>query len=102
MNSVERGKWKFVISTSTAREPVTGQNEQRRLAAEWRDRAVIAHRALEQAQACGADGHDPFTRRPRFIDGARGSGGDFASFGMHSMSRDVIGSHGQERPPAPT
>ena len=64
MNSVERGRWKLVSITSTASKAIARRDEQRGLAGERPDAAVLARGALEQPQRGRADRDDAPARAP--------------------------------------
>ena len=58
MNSVERGRWKLVISTSTTRKRKPGVMKMSVSPDEGLQRAGAARGAFEQAQAGRAHGND--------------------------------------------
>ena len=96
MNSVERGRWKLVISTIDRLEPVAGRDEDRGFAGERPDRAVLGRRRLQQPQRRGADGDDAPAGGARAIEGGGRLGGDLAPLGVHAVFGDVLGLDRQE------
>ena len=97
MNSVERGRWKLVISTSTHLNAIAGRDENRGVAGPRLYFAGVIGGTFEHAQRRRADAHDPPAARLDRIERRRRLSRDAAPFGMHFMIGGIVGLHGQKR-----
>ena len=79
-------------------KPIARRNEDRGIAGEWFDGAVLGRGALQQPQRGGADRDDPSAFGARRVQRIGGFARDRAPLRMHLVRGRVLGLDRQERP----